>query len=136
MEQIATDVVLQVAAAVLSLVVSVVVTYVGIAAKRVLDSKQTREWSEALRNFDEDLYASLEDLGAAVEEKIRDEATSFTRSDRYDMVTDAILEKANSFSKKTGVNAEFSEEHLDALVRAAMREGRDAWERSYGSART
>lgn len=133
MTEALTGAIMEIAISIVGLVAAVVVGYIGRTAKRTLDSKQVRRYSEALRNFDEDLYASLADLGAAVEEKIRDSATDYHESDRYRMLEGATLEHANQFGRKTGVNVEFTAEDLEALVRAAMREGRVAWERAYGA---
>lgn len=131
MNEAITNAVMEIAIAVVGLVVAAVVGYVGRAVKRALDSEEVRRYSEALKNFDEDLYASLTDLGVAVEEKIRDDATSFTEGDRYHLIRKSIIREANNFARKSGVNAEFNEEKIDALTRAAIREGGRAWEKAH-----
>lgn len=125
--------IMEIAIAIVGLVVAAVVGYVGTAAKKVLDSKQVREYSEAVKNFDEDMYASLVDLGASIEDKIRDEASNLIESDRYNAVKEAIVQKASIYASKTGVKVQFSEEELDALVNTAIREGKSAWRRSQPS---
>lgn len=132
MTEALTGALVEVAIAVVSFVVAGITAYLGTAAKKLADSKQVREYSEALKAFDEDIYRAAIEIGAAMESRVRSEAEGFTESDRYRGIRESLLRYAEEVGEKTGVRTDLSEEHIDTLVQTAIREGREAWRMSYG----
>lgn len=134
MNEAITSGILEIAIALVGLVVAAVVTWVGNAAKKLADSKQVESYTRALREFDQEIWQQSVELGRAISDSAVRKAADFDDSQTYNDLQEMILGFANRYAQKTGVRTDFTQDHLDALIRVAQTEARKAWRRSYGDA--
>jgi hypothetical protein len=125
-----TEAVMQLATALLAVVIPVVVAYVGYYAKRALEALEVKKYAEALREYDMALYARLMDAGKVAVELAHDRAEAFTESEIKPYLYAQAEEVSRSFSEKAGVRVDLSRERVDALIELAVREAEKAWKES------
>lgn len=103
-------------------VIAAILIYATTLLKGVKDSKQTKDWSEAIRAWNEPIYLMAAALFENALAKAGDTGHEFVYGDGYDFVKVQLLEFINELSMRTGVKLEFNEAQLDAIIRSAFEE--------------
>lgn len=123
-----TSVVVEVAGALLAILVPVILAYVGYWAKRALAALETKRYADALREYDVELYARLMDAGRAAIGMAKDRAVSFTEAEVKPFLYKTAQEVSDAFSSKTGVRVDLNEKRVDALIAIAIESAKRAYE--------
>lgn len=138
MQEAISQIIAELALALLALAATAIGVYASKAGKAVkdrLESSAVREWAAGLKDFYPPLHAAALQFGELAEELVRDSLNDLTDADRYQFVEDAIMEFAENFEERTGVKWRPSKKEVDALVRRAIREGQKSFEENfYGAA--
>lgn len=88
--------------------------------KDLKDSRQVRDYAQAIRDWNEPLYWMAQYLAEAAEEKILDTADQLDERGRYDYVYQGVADFAEEIAHRAGVKVELSPAQLEAVVRSAI----------------
>lgn len=131
MQELLNGAVLEIAAALVSLVVAVVVGYLAKTTKAVLDSQQTKKYTEALERFDPMISQAVRQLAMSALAKVEDAGDSLTDGEARDWVRERALDYAVEFRARTGI--EFDPNIVvDKVLDEAIVQARKSWIESYG----
>lgn len=124
MQEVITEAALEIAAAILSIVVAVAAAYLARAKKAVYESEQVRRYVEAVNTFDQDIFAMINVTARAAAVKASDLSDELASGEEFAWAYDKVADYVNKTAAATGVRIRFTDEHLQSLVRGALEDAR------------
>lgn len=99
----------------------------NLRSKAVLDSQQTKKYTEALERFDPMIASAVRQLAMSALAKVEDGADSLTDGEARDWVRERSLDYAVEFRARTGI--EFDPNIVvDKILDGAIAEARRSWQ--------
>ena len=125
--------IMEILVAVLAAVVSIVVAYVGTAAKKFLDSRQVHEYSAAVRDFDPAIADALAEVAVSTRRKVMEVGRAYGEGEQRGELERHVHAFARTFQDATGVRAteSLTPERIEGLIDVAVAEAKRSWSEAY-----
>ena len=121
-----TELLMQVATALIGVLVPLVAGVVGYYAQKALKALEVKKYAEALREYDAALYERLVEAGHVALAMARDRTILFGEENIQPYLYRQAAEVSRAFSEKTGVRVDLNEERINVLIKLAMIEAKNA----------